>query len=787
MSHGPDFHPGEATRRWSPASSGVLLALCTATLWKTACGQEVTSPAAQPDQAAAANQTGTTYFQCNTSSCAQFDNWFNINPVDDYYSERYRCRDAQQIGVRFGEEAMRQCRVARENQVSWVDCKQRYCETLEEIRDAVVLNGGPGYFGGEECQPFVYFNRTLCETSYRDAEAFCDCLCPSFYHMEGGDKCWREAVNFLVMGRRGLKLAEIHAVTSQCAAYMCDMLELVGDPRKPMESLPFGGVPPKCRELDLPFKPAQCTKLVLKQPYEPCPWEENSGKTSVLRCTTGFECDIDESDASTWSCCGPYGYRSQCPPHVPTMCFDPLACDGSSDHCCAESAAQCRSGKARGCSSVLRVDLPEWRGIVEQGVKLPPGDTRANATEEEESLARIKFTTTEAPGLRINFRRYGPIAITVIGVCMLVCGVGVCYCLGMLNILHVNSVKLGATRVMNMFRAETVQVFRPSGVALSKGRDWMPPEPPDPVEIEARRQDQLACEGLAKAVHDCEAAGTMNLVVNVHSPPPRGEAPLLQAIEAVKARGLQYSMENTKLIARAEKWLRTLEVERKLVQVVHAVSPDLRAAANLRHTHGPGPCFGGWKGGHQPSIAKGVLKSSLDGPLAHLPPETVGSRPWHTTGDGANSEGAVRAQQWANVEALTLTIKEAEEGGASRTLVQDAKKLWAGIVARTPALPADRCVLDPDGEGLKVLPPGQLRAVWSVTGDAYNYMIDGEVGGIDVPPREELGDVAVDESRPVCSIFVEKGKCHLGRKCPWRHCQPMPGDSIREPVKLEDV
>merc|ERR1711879_33098 len=100
-------------------------------------------------------------------------------------------------------------------------------------------------------------------------------------------------------------------------------------------------------------------------------------------------------------------------------------------------------------------------------------------------------------------------------------------------------------------------------------------------------------------------------------------------------------------------------------------------------------------------------------------------------------------------------------------------------------LPADRCVLDPLGEGIKLLPRGQQRAVWPITGEVYTYGTGSEFGsnlGIENSVDSSLlTSCEVDERRPVCSNYLA-GKCNLARKCPWRHCQPLPGDSIREPV-----
>merc|ERR1719436_876769 len=105
------------------------------------------------------------------------------------------------------------------------------------------------------------------------------------------------------------------------------------------------------------------------------------------------------------------------------------------------------------------------------------------------------------------------------------------------------------------------------------------------------------------------------------------------------------------------------------------------------------------------------------------------------------------------VEELREALKVAKEEGANLSLIENTAQLYHQLVAQKRELPAECCVLDPEGEGIKLLPMGTKRAVWT-TGEVYTYNVDtgaaGEVGD-PLPPAEQLASVSVDDARPICA------------------------------------
>merc|ERR1719215_2064737 len=155
----------------------------------------------------------------------------------------------------------------------------------------MTYEGTAYYFGGDECRPLLNFNRTLCETSYRDAEAFCECFCPSLLYLDAAPSCKAELMDFFLLGRRGLELSKRHAISTFCVIQLCEWFQLLADPRQPMDSVPYGGVPPKCRDLSLPFKGGQCNKIFkFSEPFNPCPWKVPVQEPNTLRCSSGHTC-----------------------------------------------------------------------------------------------------------------------------------------------------------------------------------------------------------------------------------------------------------------------------------------------------------------------------------------------------------------------------------------------------------------------------------------------------------------------------------------------------------------
>ncbi|CAE7616163.1 MAP1D [Symbiodinium pilosum] len=151
----------------------------------------------------------------------------------------------------------------------------------------------------------------------------------------------------------------------------------------------------------------------------------------------------------------------------------------------------------------------------------------------------------------------------------------------------------------------------------------------------------------------------------------------------------------------------------------------------------------------------------------------------------------VRNSGWKHIEDLRAAVQAAKFQDISESHMKEAQALLAALVARTHELPSDRCVLDPDGKGIKLLPKGQQRAVWHITGDAYTFEQGSSQGGdmgVDIsPPKDLLGDAAVDDARPVCAQWAKSSRCKAGRDCPWRHCRPQAGDSVRECILFDDV
>jgi len=653
----------------------------------------------------------------------------------------------------FGTYAIQECQRARRNGKSWETCRAEYCDMYETLVNTITLTGGPNYFGGDndECRHFLHFNRTLCEYAYRDAEAFCDCVCPALLYLEVQDSCKAEITNFFLLGRRGEELSVTHQVSQYCTLSVCDWFEQLADPRLPMDTFEYGGVPPKCRELSLPFKPSTCLALISQRPYAPCPFLEHSGDNNLVRCWDGHECVIDIRHADSWSCCQDHKFRMQCPANFPVMCEDPLECNGRTEHCCKTSVESCSTGKARECSPLLSLTLPEWFGEGYPGY-VPP--VLVPETTKDPSLILLEsFTTTAPDSLPEQLR--GAIPYILLGAAILGAVVVVVAC-GMVCQEHtrkVGKMTFGVGKLMAALRSDPVSRFVPEG-GPSDDKNLEPlPAMPNWREIEAKRQEDEACDALEAAVKGAFLRGSNGFVLRPNLPPPPQEAPLLEAIRVVSLKGLQRRGKCPELLERGERWLKTVEAERRLVRVIDDVQPDLRRTAYTKD-----------------------IVSAMRQP---------GTGPWVATGTFEKTEGDLKDELWANVERLTESARQGQEDGANHELIRQATELRAALVARTKELPADRCVLDPDGEGLKLLPVGSRRALWPSTGEAYTFHVASDLAD-DVPPRDQLGDVSVDDCRPVCSIFVEKKRCHLGRRCPWRHCEPIPGDEIREPIMLED-
>ena len=183
------------------------------------------------------------------------------------------------------------------------------------------------HYGDDECRPLVNFNQTLCETSYRDAEAFCECLCPTMGRLQiptvGG--CERKILEFLFLGRRGYELSLKYQLSGYCAGFICEHFTILGDPNR---AYPVAGIPPTCKKLDLPWRLYNCNELFSRKPYDPLPWETPFPEDSVLECTDGSRHQVDIREVDKWAVCGDHKFRWRCPQDYPFMCRDPYGCLG---------------------------------------------------------------------------------------------------------------------------------------------------------------------------------------------------------------------------------------------------------------------------------------------------------------------------------------------------------------------------------------------------------------------------------------------------------------------------
>jgi hypothetical protein len=264
----------------------------------------------------------------------------------------------------------------------------------------------------------------------------------------------------------------------------------------------------------------------------------------------------------------------------------------------------------------------------------------------------------------------------------------------------------------------------------------------------------MAMEALADACREAFSYGRIHLV-SVHFAsgmgPRKQAANIRAAVADVRARGLQEEGNNPELIEEGLKWCDILSYEIGIVEALEKAFPSL----------------------------------TVD--FSHLTTPPVAGAPWKGTTVGHAVDCDERRKVWKTIEELMTAIKIAENGGASTGLTESGHELLNTLIARTPELPADRCVLDPEGKGVRVLPEGRQRGLWRHTGEAYLYAPDKansatEVNDFELPPGENLVGTSVAPARPVCASYAKQGNCKLGKRCPWRHCKPIKGDAIREPI-----
>jgi hypothetical protein len=272
----------------------------------------------------------------------------------------------------------------------------------------------------------------------------------------------------------------------------------------------------------------------------------------------------------------------------------------------------------------------------------------------------------------------------------------------------------GPSRYLTIWKQDVVHVYKPEEVAKE-----YPPLPPkiSEEEILRRLENAAACEELENACKSAFAYGRTGLV-SVHFSlgygPVKEARALEEAISLIYDRHLQDVGRNRQLLQEGDAFVKTFNSETLLVNAMEKAFPILEVD---------------WK-----SLA--------------APP--VPGKPWKATTIGNVALQAQRNEAWKTMEDLKSSIRTAQAGGASTGLCEEGKKLVANLIARTPELPADRCVLDPEGHGVKLLPQGTQRGMWNHTGEMYLYNPEtqeaGELENFELPPGEEL---------QTCRLYLE--------------------------------
>mmetsp|Transcript_8000 Transcript_8000/g.14548 ORF Transcript_8000/g.14548 Transcript_8000/m.14548 type:complete len:714 (+) Transcript_8000:40-2181(+) len=686
-------------------------------------------------------------FACETPSCARHSIW---EPAE-FPNSSDVCNDLQTKALQdFVEVAPSLCREWAANGLGvWGDCRRSYCQALGSLASNLSHLGTNLYYGGDECRPLVNFNQTLCETVYRDAEGFCECLCPTLGMLRTAStgNCETKILSFLLLGRRGFELSQKYALSGFCAGFLCEYFNILGEPNP---AFPVEGVPAACTKLDLPWRLYRCTELVSRAPYVPEPWKTPYPEDDVLECTDGTIHAVDTNFIDTWQACNTHKFRWRCPQNYPIMCTDPYYC--LDDHCCVRTLAECPNGE-RQASPMLALELPEWIG---QFTPEMLGELMMTSTTLDAygNFLNNLGTTSLAPSFAQQISDYAWAGSAVLVAIGLTCSCLACYYMGIINSNHINKVVLGPARLLNAYHADPVTFFASGNLPRNKKREAPLPPMRPAHEIEEERRDNEACAALDDAWDIATLKGMRHLISNANDPDPFQAKLLRDAISIARARGLQARDHVADLLQKSEQWLGTLEAERELLRAVEEARPDLRWAAQVRLTQPP-----------------------------------VLGKPWVATTMCRLAESEVRNVGWRHIEDLRAAIQVAEVKDISEAHMKDAQALLASLVARTHELPSDRCVLDPDGEGIKLLPKGQKRAVWPVTGDAYTFehgaSRGGDMGVDSSPPREVLGGAAVDDARPVCAEWAKSARCKAGRDCPWRHCKPQAGDTVRECILFD--
>jgi len=397
--------------------------------------------------------------------------------------------------------------------------------------------------------------------------------------------------------------------------------------------------------------------------------------------------------------------------------------------------------------------------MVPYTIATPPGVTTTMSWDEYQMwLKRQPKATTEPEswGEDILDSFLWPILLVPLFCCGIGASIAACWYFGKDTWENFNKALFGSRRYLTLFKQDIVHKFAPDDPKT----EW------DELPPRITREDILRMEADEKATEDLEYACKMAFakgrhhLVSVHfstGPGPQQEAIAVErAVAIVRARGLQDTGNNAYLIEEGLAWANTLHMETQIVEAIDKAFPILTVDF------------------------KNLTKAPVPG------------APWAATTVGHAMTCDKRREVWQAIEELAQSIKTCTEGGASEGLVDQGNELLAELIARTPELPQDRCVLDPAGKGVKLLPKGRQRALWYHTGDAYLYDPETETAGklndFELPPRDMLRDTSVKSARPVCSVFAKTKNCSLGKRCPWRHCKPVKGDTVREPImSFEDV
>jgi len=212
--------------------------------------------------------------------------------------------------------------------------------------------------------------------------------------------------------------------------------------------VPVENLPPDCHEIHLPWRYGQCLQLIMKRPYNPCPWDQPTNADDVLKCSDQTEHFVDNKQYDTWSVCNEHKYRWQCPQNYPVMC-DGRDCIGSSDHCCRQLETECRTGIARQCSYALRLDMPEWQG------RLTPDVAASRVTTTTLDAVQVflaqQASTSYEPSIAEKVQPFLPLIIAGIGSLGTAISIGICVHFGRGHVASVLGSRLGTTRFFNVY------------------------------------------------------------------------------------------------------------------------------------------------------------------------------------------------------------------------------------------------------------------------------------------------------------------------------------------------